>query len=133
MRLRVTLLAIGLSTPAAACSEPTGPEREISGARLYEQNCARCHGPDGKGVEGQQPIPDFSDRAYMDRRSSMAIRQTIRMGKPPRMPSFGREFTEASVKVLEAHIRSLSGSQGPHGPRPQPAAQPSAGAEPPAP
>lgn len=112
MRIPLTLgLVVGVS-----CAEPTGPEREISGPRLYEQHCARCHGVDGRGVEDQAPIPDFGDRAAMDRRTSMELRGAIRMGKPPRMPAFGREFTEASVKVLEAHVRSLSGSLGPHAP-----------------
>jgi len=37
------LLAIGLTPVAAFAAEPDGRE-------LYEANCAKCHGPDGKAT-----------------------------------------------------------------------------------
>lgn len=94
------------------CQNPTGPEREISGERLYSQNCARCHGADGKGVPEQPEARDLSDRGFVDGLSDMRLRGVIRAGKPPKMPGLGNQLTDAALMVLVAHVRSLSGSKG---------------------
>ncbi len=99
---------LGLVGPVA-CNEPTGPEREISGARLFSQYCARCHGADGKGAaDGPAVTRDLTDPNYMSMLTDRQIKGTIQMGKPPNMPSFGRQFAEPSLKVLTAYVRSLS-------------------------
>ena len=98
----------GLLGPVA-CNEPTGPEREISGARLFSQYCARCHGAEGKGLaDGPAVTRDLTDPKYMSMLTDRQIKGTIQMGKPPNMPSFGRQFAEPSLKVLTAYVRSLS-------------------------
>lgn len=40
----VTLFILGISHPTAAQSA-----KADDGQKLYEQNCAKCHGPDGSG------------------------------------------------------------------------------------
>ena len=91
------------------CNEPTGPEREISGARLFSQNCARCHGADGKVAADAPPgTRDLTEPGYMSMLTDQQIKRVIQMGKPPNMPSFGRQFAEPSLKVLAAYVRELS-------------------------
>lgn len=121
-----------------ACSGATGPEREIQGKVLYEQYCARCHGLDGIPVQGVDPVcdgapgtvgcpPNFQDRAWMDRLSDREFEGAVRGGKQPAkrpqgvapgkgMPAFPQEFTEATLMVVIAYVRGLSGSRGPHAP-----------------
>lgn len=89
------------------CQEPSGPEREISGAKLFVQHCARCHGPDGKGLPEVPGVRDLTDRGLMGMISDDRMRATIRMGKPPNMPGFGH-FSEPTLKVLMAYVRQLS-------------------------
>jgi cbb3-type cytochrome c oxidase subunit III len=96
----------------AGCSEVTGPERTIDGEQLYNQNCARCHGMDGRGLPEQPQARDLSDVRVMQNLSDEQIKRTIQMGRPPTMPAFGDQFTEASLMVLVAYVRSLSGSTG---------------------
>lgn len=115
----------------AGCGDPTGPEREISGRVLYDQYCARCHGPDGEpilGPDGKPAVPfatNLSDRPTVDKLTDMAFSGVVRAGRPaarneageivnPGMPAFGDQFTEATMMVLIAYVRSFSGSQGPH-------------------
>ena len=129
---------LGLVT---ACSGVTGPERDIEGKVLYDQYCARCHGLDGDPVPGVDPPCDdnrglpgcaqsFRDRARMDRVSDEAFKGAILSGRPaaprPRgvppgkgMPAFPTQFTEATMMVLIAYVRGLSGSMGPHAPAPE--------------
>lgn len=99
------------------CSEPTGPEKPIDGARLYIQNCARCHGPDGRGLKEVPGVRDLTDPKLMGLMTDERIRQTIRMGKPPTMPSFSH-FAEPSLKVLGAYVRGLSSPPQPAAPQP---------------
>jgi cytochrome c oxidase cbb3-type subunit 3 len=119
--MRSLAIAVVATLVASGCSEVTGPEREIDGKQLYDQYCARCHGADGRGVSTQPQARDLSNIRIMDELSDESIEGTIRMGRPPAMPAFGEHFTEASLKVLVAYVRSLSGSKGPHA-RPREAA-----------
>jgi len=89
------------------CSEPTGPEKPIDGPRLFAQHCARCHGPDGKGLKEVPGVRDLTDLNLMGLLTDERIKLTIRMGKPPTMPAFSH-FAEPSLKVLVAYVRQLS-------------------------
>ncbi len=101
------LAALVAALALVACSEPTGPEREISGAKIFTQNCARCHGPDGKGLPEVVGVRDLTDRGLMSMMSDDRLRMTIRMGRPPNMPGFSH-FAEPTLKVLIAYVRQLS-------------------------
>jgi len=98
------VLALGL---LVGCSEPTGPEKPIDGARLYAQHCARCHGQGGKGLKEVLGVRDLTDANLMGMLNDDRIKATIRMGKPPTMPAF-THFAEPSLKVLVAYVRQLS-------------------------
>ncbi len=107
-RLILLVAATASLGATVGCSEVAGPERELSGERLYETHCARCHGPDGKGTAAVPGAKDLSNTAYMESLTDERIRATIKRGKPPNMPSFGEQFMEPSMKVLVAYVRSLS-------------------------
>jgi len=93
---------------AVGCKEPTGPEREIDGERLFFQHCARCHGIDGKGLADVSGVRDLTDPVYMGTMTDDQVRRTIQRGKPPNMPAFGRQFAEPSLEVLIAYVRRLN-------------------------
>ncbi len=113
MRPARTCSAIALAC-ALACGETVGPEREIDGRLLYEQYCARCHGLDGRPVPEQPQARNLADRRIVDNLSDQAIEMMVRNGREPSMPAFRDQFTEASLMVLIAYVRSLSGSHGTH-------------------
>ncbi|MCY1057918.1 c-type cytochrome [Nannocystis sp. SCPEA4] len=99
--------AMLLAALLAGCKEPTGPEREISGAKIFTQNCARCHGHDGKGLPEVAGVRDLTDPGFMSTLSDERLRRSIRGGRPPTMPSFPH-FSEPTLKVLVAYVRTLS-------------------------
>ena len=98
---------VALAWLLLGCSEPTGPEKPIDGPRLFAQHCARCHGPDGKGLKEVPGVRDLTDFNLMSMLTDERIKSTIRMGKPPTMPAFSH-FAEPSLKVLVAYVRQLS-------------------------
>lgn len=96
------------SSLGLACENPSGPERALSGKRIYDRNCARCHGLEGRPTKEAPGARDLSNLSYMNSLSDDQIRGMIDKGKPPAMPSFGGRFVEPSMKVLIAYTRSLS-------------------------
>ena len=90
-------------------SEPL--ERTV---RLYEQNCAACHGQAGQGdgfaaaTATIKPV-DFTDLAYMfNRRSDVLYAKIRRGGMGTDMPNFGTVFTPDETWTLVGYLRSLA-------------------------
>ena len=65
-----------MSLPAAA-QEGIDQEKLDQGARLYAENCAVCHGPDGKGRIGATLAKNWPSI-----RPDLAIQETIQNGVP---------------------------------------------------
>ena len=92
-------LIISALWPWIAAARPAA-----SGARLYDRDCAACHGERGRGGIGLPlSLPSFQagvDNAY--------LRRTIRRGRPGRvMPAFP-QLWEAQVNTLVRYIRRWS-------------------------
>jgi cytochrome c oxidase cbb3-type subunit 3 len=107
-RARGLLLGLVAASAVVACQDPSGPEREISGPLIFGRHCARCHGSDGRGSAEVPTAKDLTNQSYMRSLSDEHLRMVIHNGKPPSMPGFAGQFTEPSLKVLIAYVRSLS-------------------------
>lgn len=72
------------------------------GAELYAQNCAVCHGADGRGGVGVPlALPSFLPSVSDD-----YLAATIRHGRPGRvMPAFS-QLSDVEVQAIVAHLRS---------------------------
>ncbi|MEM7157377.1 MAG: cytochrome c [Myxococcota bacterium] len=92
----------------AGCAQPTGPEQSIEGERLFNQYCARCHGTDGVPTKEAPTASSFAVAANIEKLSDETIKGVIRGGKG-QMPGFGDRFTEATLQVFTAYVRSLPG------------------------
>jgi mono/diheme cytochrome c family protein len=63
----------------------TPPEHLSAGQAVYSANCARCHGQDGTGtgpaaVAAAQPLPSFTDQAFMAARSQQDFFKVVSGG-----------------------------------------------------
>ena len=117
-RRACTLVALAL----AGCTQPAGPELPISGEQLYNQYCARCHGVDGVPTAEAPTASSFADPAVVERLSDESMKGVIRAGRG-QMPGFGDRFTDATLQVFVAYVRSLPPAPGGQGQAPK---QPSA-------
>lgn len=99
MRLSYQILSITLIL-AFFISQPTSAEE--NGAALYKENCAVCHGNEGKGGVGVPlALPDFQYAV-----SDQFLARTIRRGRPGRvMPAF-KKFSNAQITAIVRHIRT---------------------------
>jgi cytochrome c553 len=80
---------------------------EKSAAALFQQNCATCHGSDGKGAASVRP-PDFTNPAFQRSVSGREITNAIRNGKANgRMPAWAGKLSDAQINNLAAYVRSF--------------------------
>ena len=80
------------------------------GAVLYEQNCAACHGPEGKGNR-ELGAPDLSDAIWLYGGDADSITQTIAGSRYGVMPRWGHRLDPVTVKMLAVYVHSLGGGE----------------------
>jgi mono/diheme cytochrome c family protein len=80
-----------------------------TGAGMFNEHCARCHGADGRGIVSTG-TPNFTSRDLQAKLTDRQIAETIRNGKSDRMPAFGTQLDDQQIATLTAYIRQSSSS-----------------------
>jgi len=124
MSTRMTALlgfvALAVAGALAGCStgDDAGPAVAVEPAVLYERNCARCHGVDGRGdAEIKKTMPnvrDFRDPAFRARASTDTIVNVMMAGKG-QMPAFANSLSLPKMQALSGHVRRLGTAAAPPG------------------
>lgn len=84
------------------------PAAMVIGERLFLNNCAQCHGSDGRGSKG---FPNLADSDWIHGGSPEKISETIHKGRIGVMPPMAAAVgTPDDVKNLANYVLSLSGS-----------------------
>jgi mono/diheme cytochrome c family protein len=87
-----------------------------AGVGLYVKECARCHGPDGRGIAEAKQI-DMTSPAWQASLRDATIVKIVRSGRAPLMPAF--DFSDDELRNLLAHLRTFdSGRAAPSPPPP---------------
>ena len=138
-RVMLAVCVVAVLTMATAAAVDTGslgasvvrqsvagarPEALADGQRLYDANCASCHGPRAQGAVkagvaisiieqqgGKQP-PDLTDPAWDHGSTDAEIVTVVKKGIPSGMmaPYEGR-LSDVEIRNVVAYVRSLSASQ----------------------
>jgi cytochrome c oxidase cbb3-type subunit 3 len=84
------------------------PQARAIGERLFLNNCAQCHGSDGRGAKG---FPNLTDSDWLYGNAPEQIVETIAKGRNGVMPALGAAVgTAAEVEQLAQYVLSLSGA-----------------------
>ncbi len=112
------LLLISL---AVASPQQKGSDLPTSGAELYQEACAACHGGDGTGAPASTlgfdvPPPDFTDCSFASREADLDWIYVSSKGGPARgfsdlMPAFGQALSKAQLQKIMDHIRTFCGDK----------------------
>ncbi len=84
------------------------------GKPLFEQNCAACHGPEGRGNQAIG-APNLTDQIWLYGSAEATIAAGINKGRHlnveeghPAMPSFKGTLEPAKIQLLAAYVWGLS-------------------------
>lgn len=80
------------------------------GAELFAQNCAACHGDEGKG-DRELGAPDLTDAIWLYGSSEAAIAAQVRAPKHGVMPAWTARLGDTTVKELAVYVHSLGGGE----------------------
>ncbi len=103
-----------LADASAAQSKSAG--KQLASAKvLYANNCARCHGADGRGQTAMGrafAAPNLTDAGWWkkERPSDKRLTTSIRDGRNQnRMPAFGHQLSKAEIAALARLVRTFNG------------------------
>lgn len=98
---------------SAGAAGPT----QLGAAELFGENCAQCHGVNGKGTS-QSGMPDFTSRSVQASMSDAQMAAIIRTGKG-KMPAWSGKLSDAQIAELTAYVRSFAAGSSTSGSAPQ--------------
>ncbi|MBT8059706.1 MAG: cytochrome-c oxidase, cbb3-type subunit III [Gammaproteobacteria bacterium] len=91
--------------PAALMADAEAME---IGGRLFGNNCAMCHGSDGRGATG---FPNLTDGDWQWGEGYEQIMTAINKGRMAMMPAQGAVLGEDGVREMVAYVQQLSGQK----------------------
>lgn len=80
------------------------------GGTVFEQNCAACHGPAGKGDQ-ELGAPNLTDAITLYGMDLATITETITNGRGGVMPAWSNRLDATTIKALTIYVHSLGGGQ----------------------
>lgn len=101
-----TQLRLAMVLTIAACTLPTFAQN--TGAATYTSKCQMCHGADGTGntpAGKAMKAPSFLSPATVKESNADLIAIT-KNGKG-KMPAYAGKLTDAEIKDVVAHVRTL--------------------------
>ncbi len=121
MRIKILSLAVlTLAITAMGASKPKAGAKAniIEGKKIFETNCATCHGKTGQGdgptAATLDPKPrNFTDAAYMQKRPIEALKKVITEGGAangfsPFMAAWGGTLTPKQIDDVLAYVLTFS-------------------------
>ena len=91
-------------TVAYAWTLHTSPSEVAMGKAVYTDNCATCHGPDGRG---KPPMLDLSDYAATSGATLNGWSQVLNQGRGS-MPAFAAKLGAPEQRAVLEYVRSLA-------------------------
>ncbi len=92
---------------AGKASDATAAGR---GAAVYKEQCALCHGDDGKG-KIDQGAPNLTDAIWLYGGTKEQVVESIRTGRGGMMPAWGPRLDSTTLKSLAVYVHSLGGGK----------------------
>jgi cytochrome c oxidase cbb3-type subunit 3 len=89
----------------------TEPNADLAaGKKVYDENCAVCHSPEGKGNR-ELGAPNLMDKIWLYSSDKKSIMDGIRNGRGAVMPAWVGRLDEATIKALTVYVHSFGGGE----------------------
>ena len=88
---------------------PVRPGTDLAaGRKIFADNCASCHGDDGKGKQ-DIGAPNLADRIWLYGSDEATIIDVISNGRASVMPAWTDRLDAATLKALAVYVHTLGG------------------------
>ena len=81
-----------------------------AGKKLFADNCALCHGPDGKGNR-ELGAPNLADNIWLFGSDEATIIDVITNSRAGVMPAWTGRLDPVTIKALAYYVHSLGGGE----------------------
>jgi len=88
----------------------TDPKAAEAGKTVFLDNCAACHGENGKG-DRAQGAPNLTDAIWLYGGSQATITETVTNARFGIMPNWGARLTEADIRAVAYYVHGLGGGE----------------------
>jgi cytochrome c oxidase cbb3-type subunit 3 len=86
------------------------PTAIAKGQKTFADQCASCHGADGKGKQ-EQGAPNLTDPIWLYGNSRQAVLESIKTGRGAMMPAWSSRLDPATINALSVYVHSLGGGK----------------------
>jgi cytochrome c oxidase cbb3-type subunit 3 len=107
---RDEIAAVASHVRTLARLEPAKGANPALGARIFAENCAVCHGAEGKG-DRTLGAPNLTDAIWLYGSDVAAISATIHNPRNGVMPAWGDRLDPVTIKSLALYVQSLGGGR----------------------
>jgi len=108
IKVVIGVFAVGGFSAAAYFAPPVigaNAQQRSGGAAVYSQNCARCHGADGRAQTRKGRETDAVDFTSDDWSPDAARDARIISRGKGSMPAFGKRLSQAQINAVAQYIR----------------------------
>ncbi len=81
-----------------------------AGKKIFADNCALCHGADGKGNR-EMGSPNLTDKIWLYGSDKQTIMDGLRNGRGNVMPAWGSRLSDPTIKALTVYVHTLGGGE----------------------
>jgi cytochrome c oxidase cbb3-type subunit 3 len=96
--------------------------KSAAGAEIFANNCAACHGPDGKGGR-EFGAPNLADGIWLYGGDTASLTHTVKYARAGVMPRWNNRLDPVTIRMLAAYVHSLGGGEATPAPPPVAAAE----------
>lgn len=108
MRKSIIILAVAVTMAASS------PLFAADAKANWANNCAQCHGPDGKAGTKMGKMLNAKDltdpsvqTGFTDAQATEAIKNGVKKNGKTTMKAFGGKLSDDEIKALVAYVRTL--------------------------
>lgn len=86
------------------------PTLAKAGKTVFADNCAACHGENGKGMK-ETGAPNLTDSIWLYGGDPVTLAQTIENGRVGVMPSWNNKLPDWQIRAVALYVHGLGGGQ----------------------
>ncbi len=91
-------------------SEKADMASQMPGHTIFQENCAACHGEDGKGYR-ELGAPNLTDAIWLYGSDREAVFETVYKSRAGVMPAWQKRLDDDTIRQLSIYVHQLGGGE----------------------